>query len=91
MLRNYSHENGYVRKAHNIEGDEMVGQVARTIARMYISLEDHHADHQSIVVEVAGKIVEQSVSILIDPRSIHSYTTPRIVEICDFKKLKHNK
>ena len=43
------------------------------------------------MVEVAGKIVEQSISILIDPSSTHSYITPRVVEICAFKKVKHNK
>ena len=41
------------------------------------------------MVEVVGKIVEQSVSILIDPGSTHSYITPRVVEICAFKKVKH--
>ena len=43
------------------------------------------------MVEVAGKIVEQSVSILIDPGSTHSYITPRVVDICAFKKVKHRK
>ena len=43
------------------------------------------------MVEVAGKIVEQSISILIDPGSTHSYITPRVVEICAFKKVKHRK
>ena len=40
---------------------------------------------------VEGKIVEESVSLLIDPRSTHSYITPRVVNICAFKKLKHSK
>ena len=43
------------------------------------------------MVEVAGNIVEQSISILIDLGSTHSYITPRIVEICVFKKLNHRK
>ena len=43
------------------------------------------------MVEVAGNIVEQSVSILIDPGSTHSYITPRVVEICAYKKVKHRK
>ena len=43
------------------------------------------------MVEVVGKIVEQSVSVLTDPGSTHCYITPRVVEICAFKKLKHNK
>ena len=40
-------------------------------------------------VEVKGNIVEQSISILIYPGSTHSYITPRLVEICDFKKVKY--
>ena len=43
------------------------------------------------MVEVASKIVEQSVSILIYPGSTHNYITPRVVEICAFKKVKHSK
>ena len=43
------------------------------------------------MVEVAGKIIEQSVSILIDPGSTHSYITPRVVDNCAFNKVKHRK
>ena len=68
-----------------------MGQVERVVPRIYAALEDHQEDHQSTVVEVTGKIVEQSVSILIDPGSTHSYITPRVVEICAFKKVKHKK
>ena len=52
---------------------------------------DLQEDHQSTMVEVAGNIVEQSISILNDPGSTHSYITRRVVEICDFKKVKHRK
>ena len=68
-----------------------MGQVARAVSRIFAALEDRQVDHQSMVVEVAGKIVEQSVSILIDPSSNHSYITPRVVEICAFKKVRHRK
>ena len=43
------------------------------------------------MVEVEGKIAEQFVYFLVDPRSTHRYITPRIVEICASKKLKHIK
>ena len=43
------------------------------------------------MVKVVGNIVEQSISILIDPGSTHCYITPRVVEICAFKKDKHKK
>ena len=80
-----------MRQYHNIQEAETVGQVARTVPRIYAALEDRQAYHQSTVVEVAGKIAKQSVSVLIDPGSTHSYITPRVVEICTFKKLKHRK
>ena len=68
-----------------------MGQVARVVPRIYAALEDHQQDHQLTVVEFAGKIAEQFVSILIDPSSSHSYITPRVVDICSFKKVKHRK
>ena len=68
-----------------------MGQVARVIPRIYAAPEDHKENHQSAVVEVAGKIDEQSVSILIGPGSTHSYIYPRVVDICAFKKVKHSK
>ena len=90
MLRNCPHRNENVSQVHNIQGAEIVGQVVRIILRIYAALEDCQADHQSTMVEVEGKIAKQSVSILIDP-STHTYITPKIVEICAFKKLKHRK
>ena len=79
------------RIAYNIQEVEIVGQVARAFLGIYAALEDHQADHQSTVVEVAGKIVAQSISILIDPGSTHSYIAPRVVDICAFKKVNHSK
>ena len=38
-------------------------------------LEDDRLDHNSSMVEVEGKIDEESVSILIDTGSTHSYIT----------------
>ena len=68
-----------------------MGHVERTIPRIYAVLEDLQEDHQPTMVEVAHKIVEPSISILIELGSTHSYITPRVVEICNFKKLKHRK
>ena len=66
-------------------------RVARDIPRIYAVLENHQEDHHSTVVEVASKIVEQSISILIDPGSSHTYISPRVVQIFSFKTLKNNK
>ena len=91
MHRNCPLENESVRPAYNIQEEETMGQVARAVLRIYAALEYCQEDHQSTVVEVAGNIVEQSIFILIDPGSTHSYITPRVVEICAFKKVNHRK
>ena len=76
MHRNCPLENESARPAYNIQEAEIVGQVARAVPRIYATLEDRQADHQSTMVEVASNIVEQSVSVLIDPGSTHIYITP---------------
>ena len=91
MCRTFPLENESARPDYNIQEEEIVGQVARAVPRIYAALEDHQVDHQSVVVEVAGKIVEKSIFILIDPGSTHSYITPRVVEICAFKKVNDRK
>ena len=63
MCRSCPLENESARQAYNIQEVETMGQVARVVPRIYAALEDRQADHQSTVVEVAGKIVEQFVSI----------------------------
>ena len=42
------------------------------------------------MVEVEGKIARQSISVLIDPGSTHSYVTSKVVESCCLRKIKHN-
>ena len=86
MHRNCPLENENARLDYNIQEAETVGQLARVVPRIYPALEDCQADHQSMVVEVAGKIVEQSISILIDPNYTHSYIVPRVVEVCALKR-----
>ena len=70
MHRFYPVKNENARPTYNIQVAEIVGQVARVVPRIYAALEDRREDHQSTVVEVAGNIVDQSISILIDPGSI---------------------
>ena len=63
----------------------------RIVPRSYVALEELHEDHHSTLVEVVGNIAKKYVSILIEPGSTHGYITPRLVEICAFKKLNHRK
>ena len=56
MCRYYPLENENEIPAYNIQEEEIVGQVARSIPRIYAALEDNQEDHQSTVVEVVGNI-----------------------------------
>lgn len=56
--------------------------VAKETTRIYAMLEDQEVAYQVVVVKVEGKISKQSNSILIDPRSTHSYENPKVVESC---------
>ena len=68
-----------------------MGQEAGTIPKICAVLEYHQAGHNSTLVEVEGEIFERNVSVLIDPRSTHSYITPGFVEMCTLKKSKHRR
>ena len=45
MCINWPLENESARPAYKIQEAETVGQVARAVPRIYVALEDHHADH----------------------------------------------
>ena len=63
----------------------------RETPKIYVALDNHQEDLQSIVVEVGGKIVKKYISILIDPGSTHSYVSPKVVENYSLGNTKHNK
>ena len=50
-----------------------MGQEEGTIPKISTLLKDHQEDLQSTMVKFEGKIVEKSISILINPGSTHSY------------------
>ena len=41
------------------------------------------------MVEMEGKILNTSISILMDPSACRSYVAPKIVDLCKLGKLKH--
>ena len=43
------------------------------------------------MVEIEGKILNTSISILIDPSSCWSYVSPKTVDVCKLDKVKHEK
>jgi len=91
MRRDCPHQKDNSKRLNNIGESITVEDMARETPRIYSALDDHQADHQATVVEIGGKIAMQSISILIDPGSSHSYIHPKIVETCSLNKSKHGK
>jgi hypothetical protein len=64
---------------HNIQEASTVGDVGRSIPRIYAALDDRQAEHKSHMIEVAGKIASKPMAILIDSGASHSYIAPNMV------------
>jgi len=52
-------------------------------------MDNMQANHQASIIEMDGKLCDQFVSLLIDPRSNYSYVNPDIVDKCGFNKEVH--
>ena len=60
----------------------IVGDLARTMPRINVELENMQEDYQTSMVEVEGKLNQIPISILIDPGASLSYISPNLVEKC---------
>ena len=56
-----------------------VNDIDINIPIINVALEDRQVDHQYIMLEVEGKILNTHVSILIDSGASLSYSPPRII------------
>ena len=59
-----------------------VGDLARTMHRINLALENRQEDYQTSMVEVEGMINQTPIAILIDPGASLSYISPKLVEKC---------
>ena len=62
-----------------------------SMPRIYASLENWQAEHQTSMVEIEGMTNNQPISILIDPGENLIYISPRIVDLCKLVPKKFDK
>ena len=60
--------------------------VGHIIPRIYEALDNMHTNHQATIIEMEGKICDQYICILIEPRSNYSYVSPELVDKCGLNK-----
>ena len=75
---------------HNLQEEPMVEDIDGT-PRIYAALDGRQKDNQASMVEIEGKILSTSISILIDPNAFLGYVSPKIVDVCKLGKVKHDK
>ena len=75
---------------HNLQEEPTKEEIAGT-PWIYAALDGRQEYHQATMVEIEGKILNTSISILIDPSSFQSYVSPKIVDECKLGKVKCDK
>jgi hypothetical protein len=80
-----------MRIVHNIQEDDIVEDMGRSMPRIYAALDNKQEEYQSPMIEVEGKIDNQPIAILIDYGASHSYINPNLVEIFHLQRRKHEK
>ena len=75
---------------HNLQEEPIIEDIART-PQIYAALDGWQVDHQATMVEIEGKVLNTSVSILNDPGACRSYVAPNIVDLCKLGKVNHVK
>jgi hypothetical protein len=91
MYRYFPHIGERVKTIHNVQQDDTIEDMGRSMLRIYVALDNKQVEFQSHMIEVEGKINDQPIYILIDSGSIHSYNDPNIVERFHFQRRKQEK
>ena len=86
-VKNCPHRKG-TNHVTQLQEASRVGEVARSIPKINVTLEDHQAKYQPTMIEFEGKIFDQTISILINLRANLSYISPKIVKQCCLQVVK---
>ena len=89
MFRDCLHRGEKVRTIHNVQQVEIVEDMGINVPRIYASMDNKKEKYQSHMIEVEGMIKNQTISILIDSRSFHSYIDPKMVESFHLPRSEH--
>jgi hypothetical protein len=91
MYKDCPHIGEKVINVHNVQQDETMEDMGRSVPRIYAALDSKQAEFQSHMIEVEGKFNNQTIVILIDSVTSHRYIDPKMMEILHFPRRKHGK
>jgi len=58
--------------------------------RIYVTIDNHHTEHQATVIQSTGVIHGITLSILIDPGATGSFISPNAQNRCELVSSKHD-
>jgi hypothetical protein len=89
MYRDCPHRGEKVRIVHNVHQVDKLEDMGRNVPWIYAALDNKQVEFQSHMIEVEGKINNQTIAILIDSGASHSYPDPNMAERFHLLKSKH--
>ena len=89
LRRDFCQNQGSRPKIYNAQEGQIVGDVGQSIPHIYVSVDNIQGEHQAFITEMDGKICDQVIYILIDPRSNYSYFSLDLVDKCGLSKELH--
>jgi hypothetical protein len=87
----FPHRGEKVRIVQNVQQVETLEDISRNVPRIYATLDNKQAEFQSHMIEVGGKINNQTIAILIDSGASDSYLYHKMVEIFQLPRSKPGK
>lgn len=76
-------------RLYSAQGAETVRDVAQNMPRIYAVMSNLQENHQEMVIEMEGRLCDQSILILIYLGSNYSYISLTMVEKCNLRKEAH--
>jgi hypothetical protein len=61
VLRDFPHKGEKVKTSYNVQQDEIMEDMGKSVPRIYVSLDNKQAEFQSHMIEVEGKINNQTI------------------------------
>jgi hypothetical protein len=91
MYRNFPHIGEKVRNVHNVQHNEILEDMRRSVPRIYSTLDNKQDKFQSHMIEVEGMTNNHYFTILMDSGASYSYIDPKVVERLQLLRNKHGK
>jgi len=82
ILRDYPHRKHDSKIFYHVQETTIVNDVARSVPKIYVAVENWKEYHQDSVVELKSFISKKPISILINPRSNLIYVSPQVIKAC---------